>query len=275
MERGEIDVAVCELPAALALAARAPGALIIRCLLRPNPFRPLYGIATMENARGGAPRTNAGSHSDKSQDGDRATPQDARCQESQAIAVPKGTDFRYAAEKLMGSLEKDSGPLHIRECLNMANSWRLLAQGEVFAALLRTPFIELARARGATIVADDRDGGVSMSVVVAHRNTIEEKPEVIRRLMLGMEQSILALNLFPDRHRGLLAKKGEIPAEIVDRFPMPLFEGSSVPSPEELKPITIWLLSRSLPGGALDYTQIVHPAFLPDPEAIGLAPCCR
>ena len=104
---------------------------------------------------------------------------------------------------------------------------------------------------------------------------IDEKTEALKRFVFALEQSVLALNLKPDEFVDLLREQGGIPLEARNHFPMPIFEGANAPSEDEIQPVTTWLLESGVLQPSPDYNEIVDPRFLPDPNDVGLAFCCK
>jgi ABC-type nitrate/sulfonate/bicarbonate transport system substrate-binding protein len=194
--------------------------------------------------------------------------------EGQSIALPEGVGFLFYAEHYLKGMDIPMNKVVIREVGGPAEAWDLLNRGEVSAAVLRTPYTDMAMARGMTFLADDRTLPW-MSVLVLKQSVIEKDFEVIKRFIFALEQSVLALNLKPDESRALLEEQGGIPEEARKGFPMPIFEGANAPSLEEIAPILEWLAEKGLMNRRTPYTALVNSQFLPNPDDVGLAFCCR
>lgn len=244
---------VCDLPAALVLAKADPAMRIIKNVLRANPYRPLFAMV----ARAGLGYENF-----------------LRMEGLRRIAVPKNLTFQFYADYYIKSLDLPSDGVAMVKVENPARAWEMLQTGSVDASLLRTPYTDMAMAKEMTLLADDRNLPW-MSVLVVHASLIDEKAEVIKRFIFGLEQSVLALNLKPDEFRTLLREQGGIPKEAGKRFPMPIFEGANCPAPDEIEPILSWLDERGLLSKHTPYEDFVDTRFLPNPEDVGLAFCCR
>jgi len=85
----------------------------------------------------------------------------------------------------------------------------------------------------------------------------------------------LALNYQPDWYRPLLIDKGGLPQEIKKKYPMPIFEGANAPSESEVAPVVQWLVKKNFISKSIPYKELVTLNFLPNPENVGLAFCCR
>ena len=243
---------ICDLPTGLLLAKGNPPARIVKNMLRANPYRPLYGLVGASGVQF----------------------QDFIRMEAEHIALPKGLSFLFYAEYYLKSLDIPLDKVVIKEVDDVAEAWHLLNRGEVSAALLRTPYTDMAMAKGLAFLADDRNLPW-MSVMVLKHSLIENKFEVVKRFIFGMEQSVLALNLKPDEFSALLQEQGGIPKDYRKDFPMPIFEGANAPAPEEIEIILAWLVEKGLLERGTTYQELINTQFLPNPEDVGLAFCCR
>ena len=250
---GKVLGIVCDLPAALVLAKADPPMRIIKNVLRPNPYRPLFALVA---------RPGLGYEDFLRKKGVRR------------IAVPENLSFQFYADYYLKSLDLPADTITLVKVENSALAWEMLLNGSVEASLLRTPYTDMAMGKEMTLLADDRNLPW-MSVLVVHASLIDEKTEVLKRFIFGLEQSVLALNLKPDEFRTLLQEQGGIPKEARKRFPMPIFEGANCPAPDEIEPILAWLDQRGLLNRNTPYKEVVDSRFLPDPEDVGLAFCCR
>ena len=250
LSRGVVDGIICDLPTGLVLARGSPSVRVVKNILRPNPYRALFALVA-------GPEAGVESVADL---------------KDKTIAVPEGVSFRFYTEYYL----RTDVPLNkvvIREVENPAKAWDLLNMGEVSAALLRTPYTDMAVKKDMVFLADDRNSAW-MSVLVIRDSVIKKKFKAIERFIFALEQSVLALNLKPDDFYGLLQKQGGIPEEGRKRFPMPIFEGANCPSPAEIETILNWLDEKGILSKETPYEELVDPRFLPDPNDVGLAFCC-
>jgi ABC-type nitrate/sulfonate/bicarbonate transport system substrate-binding protein len=247
----QVEALVCDLPSGIVLSQTDAKPLILKNMLRANPFRPLFAIV-------GGPDQGI---------------KDLAQLEGEAIAVPKGVSFAFYYEFLLNRSGVTSMPT-VREVTDLSAAWNLLNKGEVAAAVLRTPYTDLAMKRQMPLLADDRTLPW-MSVLVARKDVIEKKSAEIKKFIFAMEQAVLALNLKPDEFAQLLKDQGGIPIEARKDFPMPIFEGANAPAQDELEPVYQWLVQAGLLERHPAYESVVETRFLPDPKDVGLAFCCR
>lgn len=252
LETSAVDAIVCDLPTAVMVAGSSDSARIVKNVLRANPFRPLFGLV--------------------SRDGN--SPGDISQLTGKTIALPKGVSSRFYLEFYLKQAAISPDKLTIREVDTPNQAWEALNRAEVSAALLRSPYTDLAMATKMTFLADDRSLPW-MSVLVATRKVIETRSEAFERFIFSLEQSVLALNLKPDEFATLLREQGGVPGEAGKNFPMPIFEGANAPSEDELSTITTWLTQSGHLASVPKYSEIVNTGFLPNPDDVGLAFCCR
>jgi NitT/TauT family transport system substrate-binding protein len=252
LEEGSVEGLICDLPTGLLLAKGSPSTRIVKNVLRANPYRCLFAMVS----------------------GPKVKIKDFVAMEGKIIALPRGLSFRFYAEYYLKSVDVPIDNVTIREVEDVAKAWDLLNKGEVSAAVLRTPYSDIAMKKGMSFVADDRNLPW-MSVLVLKESVIKEKFEVIKRFIFGLEQSVLALNLKPDEFRALLQEEGGIPKEARKKFPMPIFEGANAPAQDEIETIMAWLDEKGLLSRETPYGDLINPNFLPNPKDVGLAFCCR
>jgi NitT/TauT family transport system substrate-binding protein len=248
---GSIDAAISDLPSAVLLSKTVPNAQIIRNMLRPNPYEPLFAIVA----------------------GPKGAIQDLSKIAGGSIAVPTGVSFRFYAEFYLKRAGVPLNKVVMREVEDVKEAWDLMIQGRVSASLLRTPFTEIAKAKNMNFLADDRILTWT-SVLLVGQSAIEKKPKAVEKFVFALGQSSFALNLKPDEYRVILEQKGGIPEEGHKDFPMPTFEVANTPTQDEIKPIVKWLLEKGFLSQEVMYEDLVNMQFIPNPNDVGLAFCC-
>ena len=248
---GFIDAVISDLPAAILLSKTGPNAQIIRNMLRPNPYEPLYAIVA----------------------GPKGVMRDLSEIEGKSIAVPRGVSFRFYAEFYLKRAGVPLSRVVMREVADVQEAWDLLIQGEVSASLLRTPFTGMATAKNLQILADDRILTWT-SVLLVGQSAIEKKSKAVEKFVFALGQSSFALNLKPDEYRVILEQKGGIPEGARKNFQMPTFEVANTPTQDEIQPIVEWLVEKGFLNQAVMYEDLVNTKFIPNPNDVGLAFCC-
>ncbi len=246
------DVLLCDLPLAILLTRRVPSARIVKNVLRANPFRPLFAVVASPNSAA----------------------RDLSDLEGKTVAIPSGVNAAFYLDYFLRAAGVPSDRVRRLEVDDMATAWEMVSGDHVAASVLRTPYTEQAGKKGVPVLADDRSLPW-MSVLVVKDAGHPDKLDITKRFLFSLEQAGLALNLKPDEFRSVLKQKGGIPSAGQGWFPMPIFEGSNAPSPEEIAPIIDWLVEKRLLKTPPTYEQVVDTRFLPDPAGVGLAFCCR
>jgi NitT/TauT family transport system substrate-binding protein len=247
---GAIDAAISDLPTAILLSRSYPNAQIIRNMLRPNPYEPLFAIVA----------------------GPGVAIRELSKMEGQII-VPRGVSFQFYAEFYLKRAGVSLDSMVVREVEDVQMAWDLLIEGEVSASLLRTPFTEIAMAKEMNFLADDRVLTWT-SVLLASQSAIEKKSKALEKFVFALGQSAFALNLKPDEYRVILEQEGGIPEGLHKDFPMPTFEVANTPTRNEIQPVLEWLLEKGFLGQEVIYKDLVNSHFIPNPNDVGLALCC-
>jgi len=157
----------------------------------------------------------------------------------------------------------------------MESVFKSLLKDEVEIALFREPFITYSMKRGGRILLDDSLKALGISVILFSNEFINRNRESVKKFLFGYEQAVLSLNYQPDQSRPLLLEKGGLPKEIRNQYSMPIFEGANAPDEFEVAPVLEWLVKNGLISKPIPYKNLVTIDFLPNPDNVGLAFCCR
>jgi len=249
---GSVDAIVTDLPSGILLNQRGKGFSIVRTVMRTNPRRPMYALMTSSKDIMNLIQVKG-----------------------KSIAITKDLNSRFIAEKLLqeeGLRPEELGWI-IKD--DMESVFKFLFKEEVKVALFREPFVTYSTKRGAKIVSDDAMKALGISVILFSNEFMNRHPESIKKFLFGYEQAVLAINYQPDQYRALLVEKGGLPKEIKSRYPMPIFEGANAPDEFEVAPVVEWLVKNKHISKPIPYQELVKLDFLPNPENVGLAFCCR
>lgn len=191
------------------------------------------------------------------------------------IVISSDLNSRFIAEMLFYSegITSEGVKWIIKE--DMDSVMKSLLKGESEMVLLREPFVTYAMLRKAKILLDDTLRALGLSVLVFSKEFMDRNGEVMKKFLYGYEQAVLSINYQPDQNRPLLLEKGGLPKEIRSRYSMPIFEGANAPDEFEVTPVVQWLVKKKLISKPILYKDLVTNGFLPNPENVGLAFCCR
>jgi NitT/TauT family transport system substrate-binding protein len=249
---GSVDAIVTDLPSGILLNQRGKGFSIVRTVMRTNPRRPMYALMTSSKDIMNLIQVKG-----------------------KSIAISKDLNSRFIAEKLLHG--EGLRPEELRWIIkdDMESVFKSLFKDEVKVALFREPFVTYSMKRGAKILSDDAMKALGISVILFSNEFMNRHPESVKKFLFGYEQAVLALNYQPDQYRALLVDKGGLPKEIRSRYPMPIFEGANAPDEFEVTPVVEWLVKNKHISKLIPYQELVKLDFLPNPENVGLAFCCR
>jgi NitT/TauT family transport system substrate-binding protein len=249
---GKVDAVVVDLLSGILLNQGTKRFPVVRTVMRTNPRRPMYALVT------------------SSKDIVKVIQMKGK-----SIVISSDLNSRFIAEMLLFSEGMTSEDVKWIIIEDMDSIMRSFIEGKSEMALLREPFVTWAVSRGSRIFLDDSMRSLGVSVLLFSREFMEEKPEVVKKFLFGYEQSVLALNYQPGWYRPLLIDKGGLPQEIKKKYPMPIFEGANAPSESEVAPVVQWLVKKNFISKSIPYKELVTLNFLPNPENVGLAFCCR
>jgi len=250
--QGNVDAVLTDLPSAILLNQRGKGFSIVRTVMRTNPRRPMYALMT------------------NSKDIRNVIQVKGR-----NIALSKDLNSRFIAEELLH--REGLKPEEVRWIIkdDMESVFKSLLKDEVEIALFREPFITYSMKRGGRVLLDDSLKALGISVILFSNEFINRNRESVKKFLFGYEQAVLSLNYQPDQNRPLLLEKGGLPKEIRNQYSMPIFEGANAPDEFEVIPVLKWLVKNGLILKSTPYKNLVTIDFLPNPENVGLAFCCR
>ena len=139
----------------------------------------------------------------------------------------------------------------------------LLSQGQLDAAVLPEPLITLAVNAGGTVILDDRQSRLGMSVLEFNVDYLTDHEENVKKFLAVHEEAVQLINANPDQYAYLLPEKARLPEFLVGIFNVPPFPSNDVPTAAETQQASEWLLEKGLIGEAKEYGHWVHPRFIP------------
>ena len=139
----------------------------------------------------------------------------------------------------------------------------LLSQGQLDAAVLPEPLITLAVNAGGTVILDDRQSRLGMSVMEFNVDYLADHEENVKKFLAVHEEAVQRINANPDEYAYLLPAKARLPEFLVGIFNVPPFPSNDVPTAAETQQASDWLLEKGLIDQAREYSHWVHPSFIP------------
>ena len=139
----------------------------------------------------------------------------------------------------------------------------LLSQGQLDAAVLPEPLITLAVNAGGTVILDDRQSRLGMSVMEFKVDYLDAHEANVKKFLEIHEEAVQRINANPDQYAYLLPAKARLPEFLVGIFNVPPFPSNDVPTAAETQQASDWLLEKGLIDRAQEYDNWVDPRFRP------------
>ncbi len=181
-----------------------------------------------------------------------------------AIGSAQNTVIEYITDRMMENAGVPSDKIATQEVSAIPVRFELLINGEIPAATLPDPLASGAMAAGAVLIVDDTSvPELSQSILAFSTESLEGKPEAIRKFLKAWEMAVAELNNNPEEYKALLIEKGRVPESIQGTYQMPPFPEASVPTPEQLADVVSWALDMGLIGEDIPYERMVDDSYLP------------
>jgi NitT/TauT family transport system substrate-binding protein len=138
--------------------------------------------------------------------------------------------------------------------------FQLLMNGQLKAAALPEPFLSLAKAQGARIVADDTKGKNLSQTVLAFSKDYLDKPEgaeAVKRLLAVWDEAADKVNAKPDAYRDLLVSKARLPEALVKSYQVNKYPKAQLPQEPDVQAILDWMRGKKLLSTELTYQDIM------------------
>lgn len=242
MQTGQIDGMLTDLLSPVLFNQDQPQIKVVRTARKVYPDSPLFRLLVKPGS-------------------DVSSPMDLTGVE---IGIAENTVIEYLTGRMLENAGLSSDQIVGQEVSAIPVRFELLVNGEIPAATLPDPLASGAIAAGAIAIVDDTSvPELSQSILAFSVNTLEEKPEAVRRFLEAWETAIAELNTNPEDYRDVLVREGRVPESIQGTFQMPPFPESSVPSPEQLADVVEWSLTKGLIENAVPYERMVDATYLP------------
>ena len=147
------------------------------------------------------------------------------------------------------------------EVASIPTRMELLSSGQLESAILPEPLTTLAVKFGGTIVIDDQDSRLGLSVLEFKKDFIENHSGLVELIVKIHDESIANINNNPSDYEHLLSEKARLPEVLQETFRMPPFPVGDVPSEAEITKSNDWLLSKGLIDSVRSYEEVVNTKF--------------
>ena len=183
--------------------------------------------------------------------------------EGKSIGISTNSLIEYHLDLYLdeAGLARDS--VEKTEVASIPVRMELLSQGQLDAAVLPEPLITLAVNAGGTVILDDRQSRLGMSVLEFNVDYLTDHEENVKKFLAVHEEAVQRINANPDQYAYLLPEKARLPEFLVGIFNVPPFPSNDVPTAAETQQASEWLLEKGLIDEAKEYGHWVHPRFIP------------
>jgi NitT/TauT family transport system substrate-binding protein len=180
------------------------------------------------------------------------------------IGSAQNTVIEYITERMLENAGVPADQIATQEVSAIPVRFELLMNGEIPAATLPDPLASGAIAAGAVLVVDDTSvPELSQSILAFSTDSLETKPEAVRRFLNAWEMAVKELNENPEAYGALLIEKGRVPESIQGTFQMPPFPEASVPTAAQLADVVRWALDKGMIDTEVPYEWMVDDSYLP------------
>lgn len=180
------------------------------------------------------------------------------------IGTAQNTVIEYLTDRMLENAGLTQDQIATQEVSAIPVRFELLINGQIPAATLPDPLASGAIAAGAVLVVDDSSvPELSQSILVFSTDTLETKPDAVRRFLQAWEMAVKELNSNPGAYQALLIEKGRVPESIQGTFQMPPFPEAGVPTPEQLGDVLQWAIDKGIVKNDVPYEWMVDASYLP------------
>lgn len=242
MQTGQVDGMLTDLLSPIFFNQDVAQIMVVRTARKVYPDTPIFRLLAAPGSEVSSPQDLAGTE----------------------IGIAQNTVIEYITDRMLENAGLSPDQIAIEEVSAIPVRFELLVNGKIAAATLPDPLASGAMAAGAVLVADDTSvPALSQSILTFSLETLETKPEAVRRFLQAWEMAVKELNDNPDAYRDLLIQVGRVPESIQGTYQMPPFPEASVPTPEQLSDVIQWALAKGLIQNDIPYERMVDATYLP------------
>ncbi len=183
--------------------------------------------------------------------------------EGRSVGISTNSLIEYHLDLYLDEAGLDRDAVEKTEVAAIPVRMELLSQGQLDAAVLPEPLITLAVNAGGTVILDDRQSRLGMSVLEFNVEYLADHEANVKKFLAVHEEAVQRINANPDEYAYLLPAKARLPEFLVGIFNVPPFPSNDVPTAAETQQASDWLLEKGLIDQAREYSHWVHPSFIP------------
>jgi NitT/TauT family transport system substrate-binding protein len=173
------------------------------------------------------------------------------------VAISRATVIEYLLDRILMANGQDSSYVQKLEIKKIPIRLQMLLSNQVAAALLPEPLLTLAEAKGARVVADDRQLNTTETVLALDSRLMDKKPTLATRFLRAYSEAVSRINKDPESYKTLLVTRTRFPMPIKDKYQVPQFPKVGLPSVKDVNDAQNWLRQNGLQKRPLAYEAIV------------------
>ena len=190
MQTSQVDGVLTDLPSTALLNKETVRVKAVYTARRPFPGAPLFRILA-------APGSNIN------------TPADLK---GVPIGVSQNTTIEYLTDRLLTGAGLAQSDIAVQEVTAITVRFEQLMNGNIKAAVLPDPLAQGAIAAGAKLVIDDSQAAsLSQSVLTFRTETLEQKPETVKKFLTAWSKAVEEINANPEKYQDLMIEKANVP----------------------------------------------------------------
>ncbi len=207
---GEVDMAMVDVPRAVKLCESGTPVAMEWVTLGTEAAQGAFGVM----AAADAPYSNLTEMADYVRTSSASL-------EGAGVGVAANTVPEYVYEKLLEQNDIDPAEIPTEEVASLPERYSLMASGNLLAAALPGSMLELGKASGLKLLADDTQGdNVSQSVMVAREGFAADNVDKVLKIAQAWDSAVDAIAADPTAYITLLSEKANLNESIADTYPI-------------------------------------------------------
>ena len=179
--------------------------------------------------------------------------------------VPVGTSSasiqEYVIDGLMAAANVPADKVKKEIVAKVPVRFELLMNGKLEAAALPEPFLTLAVAQGAVLIADDTTGENLTQTVLGVSDKYLALPSgmlTAKLLLDAWDEAVDIINADPNSFRVLLVDKARLPEPLKDTYPVNMYPKAAAPTQAQVDPVLKWMKANELLKTDVTYADLVQ-----------------
>jgi len=163
-----------------------------------------------------------------------------------SIGMSTNTIIQYAVDSLMAEAGVPSDAWTTTAVPKIPVRMEMLLAGQVDAAGLPEPFLSVAAARGARILATTDEAGIDAAVVLFFKRFVDGHLADVKKLYHAYDDARQRINADPDKYRDFLVEKASFPEEARASYSFVAYRKPSLPAESQVEAVLEWMNARGL-----------------------------